>query len=51
MKTLVKYYKKADIEKNRVIIPKQFIDKYGREFYLSILSNGTILLEPIKKGK
>ena len=49
MEILAKYFKKADKEKNRVIIPKPFIDKYGREFYLSILENGTILLEPIKK--
>ena len=40
---------RADIEQNRIIIPKFFIDEYGRDFYLKILDNGTISLIPIAK--
>ena len=28
--------KMADLEKNRIIIPKQFINKYGRNFKMEI---------------
>lgn len=44
------YKKKADKIMNRVIIPKFFIDKYGREFYMEIY-NDKIVLKPIKKGE
>lgn len=47
-KILFTIKKKADIEKNRIIIPKFFIENYGREFNLNILDNGTILLVPTK---
>lgn len=43
------YQKNADIKMNRVIIPKFFIDKYGRNFYMKIYKD-KIVLEPIKKG-
>ena len=48
-KVLFTFMKRADIEKNRIIIPKFFIDNYGRDFYLKVLDNGTMILEPIKK--
>ena len=48
-KILFTIKKRADIEKNRIIIPKFFIDNYGRYFYLNILDNGTILLIPVSK--
>ena len=50
---LVKYMKHADKIKNRIIIPKFIIDKYGRDFYLDVLEDGTIKLVPItyKKNK
>lgn len=44
-------HKRADIEKNRIIIPKLFVDNYGREFDMKILSNGTILLVPTQERK
>ena len=47
---LLIYQKNADIEKNRVIIPKAFIDKYGRQFYMEIYED-KIVLKPIKKGE
>lgn len=46
---IAKYLKRADKEKNRIIIPKFIIDKYGREFYLEIYEDGTMKLTP-KKG-
>lgn len=42
------YQKTADKEKNRVIIPKKFIDKHGREMYMEIYEDKIILL-PVKK--
>lgn len=41
--------KKADKTLNRVIIPKIFIDKFGRDFYLEIYDD-KIILKPVKKG-
>lgn len=48
MKVLFRFYKKADIDKNRIIIPKIIIDKYGREFYLEYCDDETIKLVPVK---
>lgn len=51
MKKLFTFMKRADKEKNRIIIPKFIIDKYGRDFYLEIYDDETIKLVPIKKGE
>ena len=51
MEIIGKYMKRADKEKQRIIIPKFIIDKYGRDFYMTIYKDGTIKLEPIKKDK
>ena len=52
---MIKYMKRADVCRNRVIIPKIIIDKFGRDFYMEINpEDGTIILTPIKlekKGK
>lgn len=48
MEIVAKYMKKADKTKNRVIIPKFIIDKFGKEFYMTIYTDGTIKLEPLK---
>lgn len=53
MKKLI-YMKRADVDKNRIILPKFIIDKFGRDFYLEVNSeNGSMILTPInnKKGK
>ena len=51
METL-RYMKKADKEKNRIILPKFIIDRFGREFYLEVnLENGEMILKPTKKEK
>lgn len=49
MKTL-RFMKRADKDKNRIIIPKIIIDKYGRDFILEAnVDNGNIIIMPIKK--
>ncbi len=45
---LVKYMKHADKIKNRIIIPKFIIDKFGYDFYLEVYEDGTMKLIPIK---
>ena len=42
------YQKNADKEMNRIIIPKAFIDKFGRNFYMQVFED-YIKLIPIKK--
>ena len=49
-KPLLIFQKNADIEKNRVIIPKAFIEKNGRNFSMEVYED-KIILKPIKKGK
>lgn len=51
MKLLFRFYKKADKVKNRIIMPKFLIEKYGNEFYLEVYSDETIKLVPVKKGR
>ena len=48
-KPLLIFQKNADIEKNRVIIPKAFIEKFGRNFSMEVYED-KIILKPIKKG-
>jgi len=51
METL-KFMKRAEKDKNRIIIPKFIIDKFGRDFYLEVnLKDGSMKLTPIKKGE
>lgn len=42
------FQKNADKEMNRIIIPKFFVDKFGRQFYMEIYED-KIILKPIKK--
>lgn len=51
MKLLCRIMKRAEKAKNRIIIPKFIIDKYGREFYLEVFDNGIMLLTPINNKK
>lgn len=44
------YQKNADKVLNRVVIPKFFIEKHGRSFYMEIYED-RIVLKPIKKGE
>lgn len=49
MKTIFTFMKRADKEKNRIIIPKFIINQYGRDFYLEVLEDGTMKLIPVTK--
>lgn len=51
MKKLFTFMKHADKVKNRIIIPKFIIDKYGYDYYLEIYDDETIKLVPVKKDK
>ena len=42
------FQKNADVEKNRVIIPKAFVEKNGRNFSMEVYED-KIVLKPIKK--
>lgn len=42
------YMKRADKEKQRVIIPKKFVDKFGYDFYMEVYKN-KIVLKPVKE--
>lgn len=47
---ILRFMKRADVEKNRIIIPKFIIDKFGRNFYLEVnVEDGSMKLIPIKK--
>lgn len=46
-KPILIYQKNADKEKNRVILPKAFVNKYGRYFYMEVYKN-KIVLKPMK---
>ena len=45
------FHKRAEKNKNRVIIPKWYIEKYGRDFYMTIKENGEIILKSVKLNK
>lgn len=44
------FKKNADKLRNRIIIPKFYIDKYGREFSMEIIDEKIILI-PTSKGE
>lgn len=48
---MLRFMKRAEKDKNRIIIPKFIIDKYGRDFYLEVYPDGMMKLIPIKKGE
>ena len=47
----ITFHKRAEKNKNRIIIPKNYILKFGRDFYMTIKDNGEIILKPIGKKK
>lgn len=48
-KVLFRFMKRADITRNRIIIPKFIIDNYGRDFYFDVYDDGIIRMIPIDK--
>jgi len=49
MKLIRRWMKRAEVQKNRIIIPQILIKKYGREFYLEWIEDDIIRIVPIKK--
>lgn len=49
-KPILIFQKNADLEKNRIIIPKAFIEKNGRQFYMEVYKD-KIILRPVTKGE
>lgn len=47
-KPMLIFQKTADKTMNRIILPKFFIDKFGRMFYMEVYED-KIVLKPIKK--
>lgn len=47
---IMTFMKKADKEKNRIIIPKAFVKSNGNQFYMLVYSD-RIELKPIVKKK
>lgn len=44
-------YKRAEVQKNRIIIPKKYVAKFDRYLKMEIdYSSGKIVLYPGKKG-
>lgn len=41
--------KRAEIQKNRIIIPKRFIDKHGRYYYMEVYKDKIILKPQLQK--
>lgn len=48
---LIRLMKHADKIRNRIIIPKFIIDKFGRDFYLEVYEDGSMKLIPVKIKK
>lgn len=46
MKEPLRFLKTADKTKNRIIIPKMFIDKYGSKFIMEIYED-KIVIKPL----
>lgn len=44
------FQKNADKKMNRIIVPKFFIDKFGKEFYMEVYED-YIKLIPMNKGE
>lgn len=44
------YQKNADKIMNRVMLPKKFVDKWGREYFMEVYED-KIILRPIRKDK
>ena len=47
---MLRYYKKAEQSKNKIVIPKICIEKWGNSYYLEVYEN-YIKLVPIQKEK
>ncbi len=44
------FQKNVDKTLNKMVIPKFFVDKYGRSFYMEVYED-KLIIKPIKKGE
>ena len=44
------FQKNVDKSVNKMIIPKFFVDKYGRSFYMEVYED-KLVIRPMKEGK
>lgn len=51
MKLIKRWFKRAEVQKNRIIIPKVIVKEFGNEFYLEWYENDIIKIVPIKNNK
>lgn len=49
-KPLLMLQKNADKVLNRIMLPKKFVNKFGRQFYMEVYENKIVLI-PIRKDK
>jgi len=47
---LLKFQKNVDKALNKMVIPKFFVEKYGRKFYMNVYEDKIVLI-PMKKGE
>ena len=50
-KLLLLLKKTAEKSGNKIVLPKTYVDKWGREISMKIYADGKIVIEPSKKGE
>lgn len=47
-KLLYRFFKKADKLRNRILLPKAFVEKWGYDYYMEVYEDKIILI-PVKR--
>lgn len=47
-KPIIRYFKRVDKGANKILIPKEVVEKFGREFYLEVYVDKLVLV-PVEK--
>ena len=47
---ILRYHKKVEAGTNKIRLPKEIVEQWGKEYYLEIYAD-KIVLRPIKKGE
>lgn len=50
-KPIITWQKNADKSLNKISLPKQVVETFGRSYFLHLMQDGTLVLEPIRKDK
>lgn len=43
--------KNADKTLNKIVLPKVYVNEWGRTFLMKIYKDGTMIIKPIEKGE